>query len=117
MDYWEENGLTKPQQVVVCAAIRFGDVILCGARHWDGVMRQQVRTIGSNPLCSEPDGVRWDRGRSILRGEGKEEQGFIDQFGEYLTREHAMELVKANGQPFNIERNGGDIHLFSEGLY
>jgi hypothetical protein len=38
MDYWVENGLTKPQQIVVCAAIKVGESIFCGARHCDIVI-------------------------------------------------------------------------------
>ena len=99
MDYWEKNNIKKPQQIVVCAANKLpSGVILCGARHWDKIMRAQCDAIG-------------EKG-------GREKQGFIDQFGEFLTREEAMEIVKENGQPFNMERNGsGDVVLFSEGLY
>lgn len=100
-DYWKENNLVKPPQIVVCAANKLpvagGFVILCGARHWDKVMCKQADVMG-------------------LRG-GDEQQGFIDQFGDFLTREEAMVVVKESGQPFNIERNVGDICLFSEGLY
>jgi len=96
-DYWTENGLVKPQQIVVCAAIRVGDVIFCGARHCDSAMWGQAKAA------------------DISMKNGK--QGFIDQFGDFLDRKEAMEIVKKNGQPFNIERNGGDINLFSEGLY
>lgn len=98
MDYWEKSGIKKPQQIIVCAANKFDNVILCGARHWDKVMRAQADAMG-------------------IRG-GREEQGFIDQFGDFLTREEAMAIVKMNGQSFNIKRNGGsDNELFSEGLY
>jgi hypothetical protein len=45
------------------------------------------------------------------------EQGFINQFGDFLTREEAMQIVKQNGQPFDIGSNRGDSVLFSEGLY
>ncbi len=96
-DYWIANGIEKPPQIVVCAANRIGDVVLCGARHWDKVMRAQLFAMG-------------------MKG-GGEEQGFIDQFGDFLTRKEAMEIVKKNGQPFDKERNGGDVYLFSEGLY
>jgi hypothetical protein len=96
-DYWEENGIEKPQQIVVCAANKFDDVILCGARHWDKVMCAQANAMG-------------------IKG-GTEEQGFIDQFGDFLTREEAMEIVKKNGQRFDIESNGCTVELYSEGLY
>jgi hypothetical protein len=97
MDYWEENGLIKPQQVVVCAAIKVGDLVITGARHCDKIMRAQAAAAGVS--LKSPH------------------QGFIDQFGDFLTREDAMQIVKDNGQPFDIERNGGDTSLFSEGLY
>ena len=96
-DYWLDNGLTKPQQIVVCAANRKDGVVFCGARHCDSVMRKQAEAAGMTLTMAE--------------------QGFINQFGEFLTREEAMEIVKENGQPFNIKRNNGDSYLFSEGLY
>lgn len=97
-DYWENNGIEKPQQIVVCAAIRTETgLVITGARHCDEIMREQAQAAGVS-----------------LRSP---EQGFINQFGEYLTREEAMQAVKDNGQPFDIERNRGDIYLFSEGLY
>ena len=102
-DYWKDNGITKPSQVVVCAACRFNGVILCGARHFDNVMLSQIDHMVEGTKPSKPD-EHW-------------EQGFIDQFGDFLTREEAMAIVKENGQPFNIERNRGDTVLFSEGLY
>lgn len=47
-----------------------------------------------------------------------EEQGFIDQYRQFYTREQAMELVKSNGQPFDFNRNGHqDEELFSEGVW
>ena len=101
-DYWKDNGIEKPQQIIVCAAIRIGDwsYLLCGARHWDSVMHKQADKMGLS--------------RKLIT----EEQGFIDQFGEFLSRKEAMKIVKENGQPFNIERNGGsDDELYSEGLY
>jgi len=96
-DYWARNNIQKPQQIVVCAAIRVNDILLCGARHCDKVMRKQAEAIGISMKSAE--------------------QGFIDQFGDFLTREDAMAVVKENGQPFNINRNGGNTALFSEGLY
>ena len=97
VDYWKSNGLVKPQSIVVCAAIRVGGVIFCGARHCDSVMHTQADAANM----------------SLQLGE----QGFINQFGEFLSREEAMKVVKEARQPFNIERNRGDTVLFSEGLY
>ncbi len=102
-DYWEDNGIEKPQQVVVCAACKdpHTGLLLTGARHWDNVMRNQFENL-RDPVAKPS---YWD-------------EGFMDQFGDYLTREEAMKIVKDNGQPFNAERNGWPEHkLFSEGLY
>jgi hypothetical protein len=101
LDYWEENGIDPPRQVVVCAANRSKcGIVVCGARHWDALMHRVVDSI--------------ERGGQRL----KWEQGFIDQFGTFLTREEAMIVVRESGQPFSEERNGGaGKELFSEGLY
>lgn len=89
------------KQVIVCAAIKTGDVILCGHRHFDMVMISQIEAIG---LTAQ------DLAGNI--------QGFIDNKGKFLTRQQAMDIVKKNGQPFDAERNGGNgKKLFSEGLY
>jgi len=45
------------------------------------------------------------------------EQGFINQWGVFLTREEAYRVVKASGQPFDPKRNGSTDMPFSEGLY
>lgn len=90
----------KTQPVIVCAAIKVGDTILAGARHFDPVMISQMKKIGRDDF-------------HVAAGY----QGFIDQFGNFHNRKRAMEIVKESGQPFNIERNGGDIVLFSEGIY
>ena len=93
---WQPPKHIKPW--MVCAANKNRDTghIICGARHWDRIMRSQV-TVAK--------GLNW-------------EQGFIDQWGRWYNRKDAMKAVKESGQPFNAERNSGpgDI-LFSEGLY
>lgn len=101
-DYWTDNKIEKPQQIVVCAAIKIGDLIIAGARHHDKVMKSQLSYI--------------DNWKQFKHNNG-EVQGFIDQFGDFLTREEAMQIVKDNGQRFNIDHNGSDTVLFSEGLY
>jgi hypothetical protein len=97
-DYWKDNGLVKPDSWVVCAANRNrkSGRIICGARHWDTAMRSQLKE-GEKPQ----DG--WD-------------QGFINQFCEFLTREEALEIAEKNGQ--RRFRCGGDgKRLYSENLY
>lgn len=82
---------------VVCAAIRnMREDVICGARHFDDTMRQQI-------IMSAAD---W----SVA------EQGFIDQYGEFLTREEAHKVATDAGQI--VRRCGGDEgRLFSENLY
>ena len=91
---------------IVCAANRYtyrsGDisfgVLLVGARHWDSCMRDQAKR------CA----YKIDK--------TTEEQGFIDQFGKFYTREEAFVIAEKNGQI--IRRVGGDNgKLFSENLY
>ena len=89
------------QRRVVCSALRSKDgAVICGARHFDAVM---VATIAaSDPL----DARKWKLA----------EQGFIDQRGEFLTREEAHKVATDAGQI--IRRCGGDEgRLFSENLY
>ena len=83
--------------VVVCAANRLASgLIVCGARHHDAVMNEQIRAAGETHIG--------------------EEQGFIDQFGNFLTREDARTIALENGQI--KKRCGGDsVRLFSENLY
>jgi hypothetical protein len=83
---------------VVCAAVLVNDHTICSARHFDNVMRAQIEAI------NEPYS-----GASV-------EQGFLDQCGEFLTREEAWVVAEAAGQI--IRRVGGDGgRLFSENLY
>lgn len=92
--------MSNRKQIVVCAACKYAGLTLCGARHWDKVMSSQYHNLTIKPPGS------------------KFEQGFIDQFGTFLTRKEAFKIVEENGQPFNAERNGGvDGTLYNEGLY
>lgn len=91
----------KPRQWVVCAANYYPvvDLLVCGARHYDGVMREVLNTI---------DYPHYKR-------EGYQ-QGFIDQFGNFLTREEAWVIATANGQICrDVDTTPGK--LYSEHLY
>ena len=69
--------------------------------HFDAFLRNSIQ------LLQEKHGVRVD-----------EEQGFVDQWGVFMSREEAMQVVKASGQPFSLNRNGGeDDELYSEGVW
>lgn len=92
---------------VVCAACRYGDLIVCGARHYDMVMHSQLRQMREDKLFD-------------FEAAGQAEQGFIDQFGVFMNREEAFEVAKAAGQ-LNVRRlktpHPDSTELFSEDLY
>jgi hypothetical protein len=80
--------------------------MVCGPRHLDGIMWAQIlgmtyedfaRLQRLNALPPLPDEAK---------GWAKAEQGFIDQFGTFLTREEAAKIV---GKPSGV--------LYSEDLY
>lgn len=98
MDYWKKNGLVKPDSFVVCAANRnkTSQRIICGARHWDDIMRSQKR--------EDETYNDW-------------EQGFINQFGEFLTREEAWSVAVKQNQIRSLCYEGQTNYLYSENLY
>lgn len=89
------------KQRIVCAAIKMPDgTIVCGPRHFDDIMRNQLMR---NQLVWNPE---WN----------KAEQGFVTQYGVFLTREKAYEIAEKNGQIVNNTGYKGN-KLFSEHLY
>lgn len=86
---------------VVCAAnlLKDGTLIL-GARHWDSVMHKTFRQIYGDTI----------RAASL---EGK--QGFIDQWGNFMSREEARIVAERQGQL--LARADHGLELFSEDIY
>lgn len=83
-------------QRIVCAAIRLkSGHIITSARHFDMLMRKQI-----------------DRCRLTIRDS---EQGFIDQWGNFLNRQEAW--VIAERQKQIRKRTGQHGTLYSEDLY
>lgn len=101
--------LSKPR--IVCAANRCEVTgrLLIGARHWDSHMRNQYEII-----TNVANG--WAENDYHI---GMEDQGFIDQHGNFYTREEAWKIAEENNQI--IRRVGGDTRnggtLYSENLY
>jgi hypothetical protein len=93
---WKPDYSVTPRRVV-CAANRHhhSRLIICGARHWDKVMRAQADALGTGF-------TEW-------------EQGFIDQFGDFLTRGEAWTVAEEQGQIRREVSVPGT--LFSENLY
>jgi hypothetical protein len=106
---WMPNYTITPQ-IVVCAANRHSNgTIVLGARHFDGLMRKTI-----SDRCLGFPNETWNSA----------EQGFIDQFGKFLTRTEAWIIaVKMNqirrfvGGQNTDSLNMDNIELFSENLY
>lgn len=95
-----------PGRRVVCSAIRHPDGwIICSARHFDPIMRDQVAMM--------------DYTRTTNDWQNPDQQGFIDQWGQFMTRTEAWKVAENAGQI--LRRVGGDTidggTLFSENLY
>ena len=111
------NDITKGrhgiQRVVVCAANKvYSDVwedgwlIIPANRHHSPLMNKLYDALD----CSRFTG-------SIKLDLRRTEQGFIDQWGDFMSREEALKVALASGQRINMKRNGSSTQLFSEGLY
>lgn len=98
---WVDARVIPGDRRVVCAAVKSGGLTACSARHFDPIMRSQM-------LCMDNSMAIWKCASAV--------QGFIDQYGVFMTREEAWEVADAAGQI--IRRVGGDEgRLFSENLY
>lgn len=104
-DWWDGR---KLQRRIVCAANRFelktgSFIVVPGARHYSPDMAAVI------DLIEDQLSTRFVAG---------EEQGFIDQWGEYHNREDSLIIATHAGQ-INTVREKGHPHdtLFSEDLY
>lgn len=97
-------------QRIVCAAIKYtnGTVIL-GIRHFDKIMHDTIQCKQLNTPRSLFD---------------KNEQGFIDQHGNFLTRKEAWVIAVREKQIIRLVGNqteesllSDNVELFSENLY
>lgn len=100
---------------VVCAANRYGDVIVPANSHHSPSMNTLLKLLAlvDTSKLTGATALGLDQLKSSLRGKN---QGFIDQYGIYMTREQAVACVKASGQTLRDETiYAGE--LFSENLY
>ena len=95
------------QRVVVCAANRYGDNLAIGVRHFDYLMRNNINLINR---------VFRDMGIGEIDN-GEWEQGFICQFGIFMTREEALLVAQKSGQLDGKVKCHPIDQLFSEDLY
>lgn len=91
--------------VIVAAAMRNKEgMVIVSPRHFDVTCHNTL-----NMLTPEY--------RKSFMG-GREEQGFVDQWGNFYTREQALEIAKSNGQYNRYDsRCTHKTQLFSENLY
>lgn len=102
--YW--NNGQKVQRVIVCAANRFklksgGTLVIPGVRHYSKDMAEVLDIVSPQLVSQQVCG---------------DDQGFIDQYSNYWTREEAMIIATYAGQVC-IERGGSEKELYSEDLY
>lgn len=106
-DTWKPDYTVTPQRIV-CAANRLIDgTVVLGIRHCDESMRATYETLN----VSKEDS--W-----------KADQGFVDQFGKWLTRQEAWLIAcKANqiyryvGNQTKEDYGIKGTDLYSENLY
>lgn len=97
--------MDRSEQRVVCAANRMPDgTMFIGARHWD------------DHMASQADEYILARGLEDHRV-GIAEQGFIDQWGKFLTRAEAWEVASSRGQVIFTAPGCDGPELYSENLY
>jgi hypothetical protein len=91
---------------VVCAAIRAADgELLLGIRHYSPDMHRQIE--------ARRDGAKFKHRHD-------EDQGFVDQWGLWLSREEAYQVASSNNQIVRPECCGNGLNgpkLYSEGIY
>lgn len=101
-DLLQEEERKHKQRRVVCSAIRAEDgELLLGIRHYSTDMHKQID--------AREDGAKFENGR-------RETQGFVDQYGVFLTRKEAYQVAKAAGQIIYPHACTNE-ELYSEGLY
>lgn len=118
------NGDDKTNWRVVSAASKNRDngLIAVGARHFDKVMRSQMFALSG---CKYADAANWQNVEeselSVTDGWKLSTQGFIDNYGDFLSRKEAYIVAKFAGQIQDpkdgvICPDNGET-LFSENLY
>ncbi|QFP93823.1 hypothetical protein [Pectobacterium phage Wc4-1] len=92
----------KRELRIVCAAYKYGELVVCGVRHGDRLMHNQLRASREDsPFHTVPlDQVV---------------QGFVDSKGNFLDRKEALVVAQGAGQI--IKKNPPEDELYSEDIY
>lgn len=94
--------MSNNERVVVCAAIKIGETVILGARHFDKRMVAHLKELGygEHNRCPHID------------------LGFIDQHGVYMGRQEALKVASDAGQINKRQPKSSPLDiLFSEDLY
>ena len=94
----KHRDIIEERQRIVCAANRHKITgrIICGARHWDAVMRSQLQ--------KGEDHFDFD-------------QGFLTNYQEFKTREEAWVIAEKNNQIIKLCYEGQKDYLYSENCW
>lgn len=106
--YWIHDEERYVQRVIVCAANKYTlttgeELVVPCVRHTNPVLSQQIKVLMDAGLL--------EKGWCL-----PDDQGFIDQYYNWWSREDAYIIAEAANQ-INHESNGHHRDLFSEGLY
>lgn len=106
--HWIHDEEVYAQRRIVCAANKYTlttgeELVIPCVRHSNPVLSQQIEVLMAAGLLEQG----WCK---------PDDQGFIDQYYNWWSREDARIIAEAANQ-INYERNGHDRDLFSEGLY
>lgn len=108
MKYWEHLEGKGVQRRIVSAANRFTDkdtgevIVIASARHYSPAMSNLIKYMTK-------------KGINLSKAHG-DDQGFIDQFDDYHTREEAL-LIAQWADQLHYEKGFPEDQLFSEDLY
>lgn len=82
------------------------EIIVASPRHYDSIHRGIVGTIIDNIFSEDPE-----------KSFKEISQGFVDQYGTYYDREHALRIATEAGQLVGRTKTQPEHQLFSEDLY
>ena len=97
----------KVPLIIVSAANRYRDIIVTGPRHYSNLMHSAIEALGGVNLLMEYANAHLE--------ESEYEQGFVDQYSTFHTREEAYVIAEARGQ-IRYPENCHNGRLYSEGI-
>lgn len=94
----ENREIVNQNERIVCASNRHKTTgrVICGARHWYAVMREQLRDDEKHFEFA---------------------QGFLTNYQEFKTREEAWVIAEKNNQIIKLCYDDQKGYLFSENLF